>query len=142
MDKYLTSASSSASVPPFTQKRKDTLQQSKKSSTKKVCKEKTTEKNKSHTRLDWNPKWPQEYPWVARRINTNNEPEMYCTWCIDYNKNSKGIFVVGTKNFKKDYLDMHLTTKEHRKAALGHTDRPSDQMDLVMDLQFKQMLIS
>jgi len=99
MDKYLALASGSSSVLPSAQKWKETLQQNKKSFTKKVHKEKTTEINKSHTRLDWNPKWPQEYPWIARRINSN-EPEMYCIWCTDYNKNSKGAFV-GTKKFKK-----------------------------------------
>ncbi|CAI2189431.1 19222_t:CDS:2 [Funneliformis geosporum] len=109
MDKYLTSASCSSSVSPSVQKRKETLQQNKKSSTKKVCKEKTTEKNKPHTRLNWNPNWPQAYPW-----------------------NSKGIFVVRTKNFKKNYLDMYITTKKHQKAALEYTDRPSDQTDLVI----------
>jgi hypothetical protein len=132
MDRYLTSACSSSSVPPSAQKRKETLRQIKKNSTKKVRKGKTTEKIKPHARLDWNPKWPEGYPWVARRINSNNEPEMYCIWCTDYNKNSNGVFVVGTKTFKKDYLDMHLTTKEHQKAALGHTARPSDQTDLVI----------
>ncbi|CAI2200299.1 13272_t:CDS:2, partial [Funneliformis geosporum] len=64
----------------------------------------------SHTQLDWNPNWPQAYPW-----------------------NSKGVFVVETKNFKKDYLDTHITTKEHQKAALGYTDQPSDQTVLVIE---------
>ena len=36
------------------------------------------------------------------------------------------------KNLKKNYLDNHLTTKEHQKAALGYTDRPSDQTDLMV----------
>ncbi|GES94885.1 zinc finger protein 862-like [Rhizophagus clarus] len=73
----------------------------------------------------------QKYPWIARRIDSNNEPEMYCIWCTDYNKNSMGAFVVGTKKFKKDYLDTHLTTKEHQKAAYAHTSQPSDQTKLV-----------
>ncbi|GBC00726.1 hypothetical protein RclHR1_39590001 [Rhizophagus clarus] len=42
-----------------------------------------------------------------------------------------GAFVVGTKKFKKDYLDTHLTTKEHQKAAYAHTSQPSDQTKLV-----------
>ncbi|GES95219.1 zinc finger protein 862-like [Rhizophagus clarus] len=74
----------------------------------------------------------QKYPWIARRIDSNNEPEMYCIWCTDYNKNSMGAFVVGTKKFKKDYLDTYLTTKEHQKAAYVHTGQPSDQTKLVV----------
>ncbi|GBB94007.1 hypothetical protein RclHR1_22700006 [Rhizophagus clarus] len=43
-----------------------------------------------------------------------------------------GAFVVGTKKFKKDYLDTYLTTKEHQKAAYVHTGQPSDQTKLVV----------
>jgi len=57
---------------------------------------------------------------------------MYCIWCTNHNKNSKDVFVIETKNFKKDYLDMHLTTKKYQKVAFGYTDQPSNQTDLVI----------
>ncbi|GES92540.1 hypothetical protein RCL_jg28869.t1 [Rhizophagus clarus] len=73
----------------------------------------------------------QDGPWVAQHIDSNNEPEIYCIWYTNYNKNSKGAFVVGTKKFKNNYLDIHLTTKEYQKAALAYTVQPSDQIELM-----------
>ncbi|GBC08801.1 hypothetical protein RclHR1_00840002 [Rhizophagus clarus] len=68
---------------------------------------------------------------VTPRIDSNNEPEIYCIWCTDYNKNSKGVFVIETKKFKKDYLDVHLNTTKYQKAALTYTTQLSDQTELM-----------
>ena len=54
-------------------------------------------------------------------------PELYCIWCTEYNRHSTSIFVVGTKKFKKDYLDKHIEIKEHQKAVEKFTQcRQSD----------------
>lgn len=101
------------------------------SSTKKSRKGKNKDDDKAHTRSDWDQNWIKEYPWLDRRLDINGVPEIYCVWCTTYNQHSTGVFVIGTKRFKKDYLEKHIVTKEHKKAMENHTGRQSNQLDLM-----------
>ncbi|CAG8608681.1 10494_t:CDS:2 [Dentiscutata heterogama] len=88
--------------------------------------------NKTHTRSNWDPRWIKKYPWLDRQIDNQGMPELYYIWYTEYNRHSTSIFVVGTKKFKKDYLDKHIEIKEYQKAVKKFTQcQQSDQLDLM-----------
>jgi hypothetical protein len=62
-------------------------------------------------RNDWDPKWPQMYPWLVRREDEKGNPFMYCIWCEEGKVNN--VFTKGCNKFKKDYLDNHIKTETH-----------------------------
>ncbi|CAG8576953.1 10563_t:CDS:2 [Rhizophagus irregularis] len=76
-------------------------------------------------RNDWDPKWPQTYPWLMRREDEEENPFMYCVWCEEGKVNN--IFTKGCNKFKKDYLDNHIKTDTHSSIAKlrNNTNQPN-----------------
>ena len=54
------------------------------------------------------PGWKNEYPWVLCK------GRMFCQLCMDAKK--KNAFATGCDKFKKDSLQKHAQTQEHRAA--------------------------
>ena len=55
------------------------------------------------------PGWKNDYPWVLCK-----EGRMFCELCMDTKK--KNAFATGCDKFKKDSLQKHAQTQEHRAA--------------------------
>src|SRR5271170_1707000 len=53
----------------------------------------TRNKKYKKERNDWDPKWPQTYPWLERREKEEGKPFMYCIWCEEGKANN--IFTKG-----------------------------------------------
>src|SRR3954447_25639609 len=102
MERYFQNTSD----PKGKRKESDNIEPSGTSSRKK-----TPNKKYKKERNDWDPKWPQTYPWLVRREDEEEKPLMYCIWCEEGKANN--IFTKGCNKFKKDYLDNHIKTEAH-----------------------------
>ena len=76
-------------------KESDDIEPSRTSSTYK----KTSNKKYKKERNDWDPKWPQTYPWLIRREDKEGKPFMYCIWREEGKANN--IFTKGCNKFKR-----------------------------------------
>ncbi|CAG8492003.1 18823_t:CDS:2, partial [Gigaspora rosea] len=63
--------------------------------------------DKTHARSNWDPRWIKEYPWLDRRIDSQDKPELFY------------------------YLDKHIGIKEHKKAMEKYTNCQPDLIDIM-----------
>ena len=65
--------------------------------------------------LAWDPNWPRTYPWVYRGEGDDASKYVFCRWCKEAGKNNS--FTNGCEYFKKQALDRHVNTKDHKMVA-------------------------
>ena len=57
------------------------------------------------------PAWLTRYPWLRYE---NERNQMFCELCVKYRKSNA--FTEGCQNFRRDNLNKHMNTQDHRSA--------------------------
>ncbi|CAG8763563.1 19914_t:CDS:2, partial [Gigaspora margarita] len=92
---------------------------------KEILKKKSDDKK--HERTNWNPEWPNQFPWEDHHI-VDRKPLLFCIWCEKYST-ADNIFVKGCSTFRKDYFKQYIKINNHINAMKAF-NQLANQTDL------------